>query len=630
MTRIPLINPKLVNVVAAKAEKTPAPVLRAEVVSSEPVKAPSDQQSTRRDNSLNNKGSSGNQTDPDSQARAERSASNKSTADVQHYKIVLKIGQQQIETISAENFHKGRQLDVKVMPGPELKIITNSSDKPQLPAQPTIQTPAQAALQQLLADRIPKIQSQGITKLIDQLDKLISATTKPTISSSTTNAITNSTTSPQITKTETLLASITTTDSSQPSKAEVNTQTTKQALANLAYQTLAKQPSTIRLGANGSAPAPDLKAPTSTPLEQVKSWLQQLPSTHDISNSIGLRNALNNTGVRAETQLSQLTQQFLSLNTSAQSPSDTKSANSIFQQLQKIQQKVFSKTPELPPKIDLASIVKDTGKHLEKGSQTLLNNLKTDTLNTKAPAQGNVLPPIGLNASVPAPAANNWLNPLLNNTAYSTLNELLKDPLLQNPSSNNKFALSQILNQFSQQADPSMRIPLNWPERTGNDAVFLRTLQNLLSHIEREQGIQLQQSDSNATNNPNQTTAQNQQWLPLLIHHHQQLQLIEFFVDKEEKKNAQGEKKNHWFINLHFDLPQLGELGIEISMFENECNTTFWSESPSTLSRLSQHVQPLRERLSEQGIIVSDVQSRHGTLSKRKHNFEQRLVDIKT
>jgi hypothetical protein len=223
MTRIPLINPKLVNVVAAKAEKTPAPVLRAEVVSSEPVKAPSDQQSTRRDNSLNNKGSSGNQTDPDSQARAERSASNKSTADVQHYKIVLKIGQQQIETISAENFHKGRQLDVKVMPGPELKIITNSSDKPQLPAQPTTQTPAQAALQQLLADRIPKIQSQGITKLIDQLDKLISTTTKPTISSSATNAITNSTTSPQITKTETLLASITTTDSSQPSKAEVNT-----------------------------------------------------------------------------------------------------------------------------------------------------------------------------------------------------------------------------------------------------------------------------------------------------------------------------------------------------------------------------------------------------------------------
>jgi hypothetical protein len=41
-------------------------------------------------------------------------------------------------------------------------------------------------------------------------------------------------------------------------------------------------------------------------------------------------------------------------------------------------------------------------------------------------------------------------------------------------------------------------------------------------------------------------------------------------------------------------------------------------------------VQPLRERLTEQGIIVSDVQSRHGTLSKRKQTIEQRLIDIET
>jgi flagellar hook-length control protein FliK len=157
----------------------------------------------------------------------------------------------------------------------------------------------------------------------------------------------------------------------------------------------------------------------------------------------------------------------------------------------------------------------------------------------------------------------------------------------------------------------------------------LRTLQNLLGHIEREQGIQLQQSDSNAASSPI-TTPQNQQWLPLLFHHHQQLQLVEFFIDKEEKNNAQGEKKNHWFINLHFDLPKLGKLGIEISMFENECNTTFWSESSSTLSQIAYHVKPLRERLTEQGIIVSDVQSRHGTLSKRKHIIEQHLVDVKT
>ena len=261
---------------------------------------------------------------------------------------------------------------------------------------------------------------------------------------------------------------------------------------------------------------------------------------------------------------------------------------------------------------------------MDSASQRILSGLNLTRQNTAVPS-----PPLPI-ANALTQTTSNWQNPLLNSQTYSTLNELMKDPLLQNPSSNNKFALSQILNHSANQADPNIRIPLNWPERSGNDATFLRTIQNLLGHIEREQGIQLQQSDSNVANNPNPSTTQNQQWLPLLIHHQQQLQLIEFFIDKEEKKNAQGEKKNHWFINLHFDLPTLGELGIEISMFENECNTTFWSESSSTLSQVSRHVQPLRERLTEQGIIVNDVQSRHGTLNKRKHIVEQRLVDIET
>ncbi|MCJ8283226.1 MAG: flagellar hook-length control protein FliK [Rivularia sp. ALOHA_DT_140] len=138
------------------------------------------------------------------------------------------------------------------------------------------------------------------------------------------------------------------------------------------------------------------------------------------------------------------------------------------------------------------------------------------------------------------------------------------------------------------------------------------------------------QSAETTPNNPSQLTTQNQQWLPLLINNQQQLQLIEFYIDKEERQSSEGEKKHHWFINLHFDLPHLGKLGIEISMFENECSTTFWSESRPALNQLSQHIQPLRERLSEQGIIINNLQSRHGTLIKRKHSIQQRLVDIKT
>lgn len=438
------------------------------------------------------------------------------------------------------------------------------------------------------------------------------------------------------------------------------THTAKQALAHLVYQSLSKQ--TLATTASDSNnlnndSVKENRLPTQAPMEHVKHWLKQLPNSGDISNGAGLRNALNNTGVRAESQLSQLAQQFSALTKGAQNPeasqNEEKSTHSIFLQLQKIQQKILSNSPEPLSKNNLGNIIKNTAQSLETNSQQLLSTLKKSLLNTKT---GTTTPPeltqTAIKASQPItnpvianpratdsspltqhslpPNVSNWQNPLLNSQVYSSLTELLKDPLLQNPSSNNKIAIGQILHQLTEHTDSPPRIPLNWPERNGSEATMLRALQNVLGHIEREQGVQLQQSDSNAANNPNLTNTQNQQWLPLLIHHHHQLQLIEFFINKEEKNNVQGEKKNHWFINLHFELPKLGKLGIEISMFDNECNTTFWSESSSTLSQISHHVQPLRQRLTEQGIVVSDVQSRHGTLAKRKHNIQQHLVDIET
>jgi hypothetical protein len=602
MVRIPLINPRLVNVVAAQAESTPAAILRAEVVSSEPIKATSRQNETpskitRQDQST----SQGNR-----ESNNRHGSSDNSALDKQHFRVMLKIGQQQLETISTESFKKGSQLDVKVLPGPELKIIVNPNDQSQISSRthtkPLAQTSAQLAMQQLLADRVPNIKTQGLEKLIDQLS-LLMTNANPMTKAATGSAIEA--------KTESLLPKNQLMDASVPSKINENTPTTKQALANLAYQSLANQTLIKNPAFNNKVPSTELTAPsTPSPVQQVKDWLQQLPNAGDISTSKGLRNALNNTGVRAEAQLSHLAQQFAALNKVPQSSVTEKNANRIFQQLQRIQQKIFSKSLEALSKKDLNTIVKNTAQNLEKSSQALTN--PTSVSNP-------------LNQAV-----NNWQNPLLNNPTYSTLSELLKDPLLQNPSSNNKFALSQILNNSANPSDSAMRTPLNWPERSGNEAVLLRTLQNLLGHIEREQGIQSQQSDSNTANNPNLTTPQNQQWLPLLIHHHQQLQLIEFFINKEEKESAQGEKKNHWFINLHFDLPKLGKLGIEISLFENECKTTFWSESSFALNQLSCHVQPLRERLTEQGIIVSDVQSIHGRLSQRKQTIEQRLIDIET
>lgn len=606
MDRIPLINPKLIKV-SATTDNTSGTVLRAEVVSSTPIK-PSKAEPSKAEPS---------RTESSTMARS----ANTQNSTQQEYKVVLKVGQQQLETISTDDFQKGRQLEVKVLPGPELKII-NTAQQPLTQSSP-LQSPslhATALAQQLLADRIPHVQQQDLPNLIKQLSQIIQrplsaleSNFKPAAS-----LLEGQTATVQI-------ASAAPTDQKPSSQQPL---TNQQSLANQLYQQQGKASIDSReviLSKNAALTnASQLNTSLSSTVEQLKSWVQQLPRNQDISSSTGLRNALDNAGIRAEAQLREAAQQAVNL-------PNKKIANNIFQQLQALQKSALTmpvkeptSAPQPESKINLASIVKKTAKTLSDNSQQVLSQL--------IKAKGAVSVPAITIASQSVTSAQ-WQNPLLNNTPMS-LEALLHMPLLQNPSSNNKLALSQILigHSLANQAEPANnggRIPLNWPEKMGNDSTLIRNLQNLLGHIEREQIQQMQSADGNQNNNLN-AQPQNQQWIPLLINHQQQLQLIEFFLDKEERTDDGGNQKQHWFVNLHFDLPTLGKLGIEICLMDNECSTTFWSESASSLHQLSQHIQPLRQRLTEQGIIVSDIQSRHGTLEKRKHNIQQRLIDVKT
>mgnify|MGYP006077704025 FL=1 len=606
MDRIPLINPKLIKV-SATTDNTSGTVLRAEVVSSTPIK-PSKAEPSKAEPS---------RTESSTMARS----ANTQNSTQQEYKVVLKVGQQQLETISTDDFQKGRQLEVKVLPGPELKII-NTAQQPLTQSSP-LQSPslhATALAQQLLADRIPHVQQQDLPNLIKQLSQIIQrplsaleSNFKPAAS-----LLEGQTATVQI-------ASAAPTDQKPSSQQPL---TNQQSLANQLYQQQGKASIDSReviLSKNAALTnASQLNTSLSSTVEQLKSWVQQLPRNQDISSSTGLRNALDNAGIRAEAQLREAAQQAVNL-------PNKKTANNIFQQLQALQKSALTmpvkeptSAPQPESKINLASIVKKTAKTLSDNSQQVLSQL--------IKAKGAVSVPAITIASQSVTSAQ-WQNPLLNNTPMS-LEALLHMPLLQNPSSNNKLALSQILigHSLANQAESANnggRIPLNWPEKMGNDSTLIRNLQNLLGHIEREQIQQMQSADGNQNNNLN-VQPQNQQWIPLLINHQQQLQLIEFFLDKEERTDDGGNQKQHWFVNLHFDLPTLGKLGIEICLMDNECSTTFWSESASSLHQLSQHIQPLRQRLTEQGIMVSDIQSRHGTLEKRKHNIQQRLIDVKT
>lgn len=604
MAKIPLIKPELVTAVrtdSASRSDASTSVLKAEVISSQKVSS--------------------------------------ETA-----KVVLKIGQHHIETLSPQMLNKGSQIEVKVLPGPELKIV---SPKTEFTPQPIDNKamPSQA-LQQLLLDRLPQTQHTQLPNLIKQLASLAAQAPQSSI---TTSTLTASNMTPSATRDNTINQK---TSAQQPIDGKTTTGLFKTQLQPELHSQATASSSTNKL-------------------EQVKAWLQQLPQSQDISTANGLKNALNNSGVHAEHQIRELAQRNLSLlqnpvnSTQAQQEKPT-TANRIFHQLQSLHSKIqhtesqsnitsVKNAPVNNPPLKLSEIVNKTAQALSTASHEVFSKLskQTSERTTNSEVMGSRINQAGANtltqsnqgqAQLTQPQLTQeqlkpndpnqlkpalaWQNPLLGHQQYPSIESLLQDPLLQTPSSNNKLALNQLLGlQASQDQVP--KIPLNWPEAS-NDGGLLKTMRTLLGHIEREQLQQL--NDNQQINNPTTSSSQspNQQWLPLIINHQQQLQLIEFIIDKEERADSEGKKKQHWFINLHFDLPNLGEMGIEISLFENECSTTFWSQNRSSLNSLSQHIQPLRQRLSDQGILVNELQSRFGRLEKRKRNIQQRLIDIST
>lgn len=645
MDKIPLINPALIKVLRTNIDPSPV-ILKAEVISSTSLTDsrlnPSDSSTSPKESKSNSKEKGQLESNSVQEAKNQVNIESQPKDKNARYKVLLQIGQQKLDTVCDHNLKIGSQIEVKVLTGPELKII-NTDKTASDPIKANISANQLALAQQLLSDRVPNIHQQDLSKILKQLTNLITHT-------SSTPSLTKETG----TKYDTLQQNKPAPPESEqsPTPKKITNNTNLRNMGSQIYQQLQTQKTAdnpINTAqyhtSNQPTPSPNLltnnKDKISDIQQQVKSWLHKLPRSQDVSNSTGLRNALNNTGVQGESQLSILAQQSLQIK--------PKSANSIFQQLQSSQ--TDSASPDPINKHDannnakndsgarnLNSLLKRTARILTANSQQALSNLSiskliTNSLQGNQPSSEITALPAGAPSSVSKQTmTSHWQNPLLNNQTHLTFESLLQDPLIQTPSSNNKFALSQILglNNHSSQNNSMVNIPLNWPERSGNDAALLKTLQNILGHIEREQIQQIQQSESNQANLSNPQTTQSQQWLPLIINHHQQLQLIEFFIDKEERQDNNGEKKNHWFINLHFDLPTLGAMGIEIAMFENECSTVFWSESRSALNKFSHSIQPLRERLTEQGIIVNDIQSRYGRLEKRKNNIQQRLVDIST
>lgn len=164
------------------------------------------------------------------------------------------------------------------------------------------------------------------------------------------------------------------------------------------------------------------------------------------------------------------------------------------------------------------------------------------------------------------------------------------------------------------------RIPLNInPNNLLNETQQL--LQQTLAQLEVDQQQQI--NDERPTHHAQLYFRDNQQL--------QQVQIELLEKGDEQSKSHAKKKAQQWRIRLHFELANLGELGVEINLSPPKAAAAFWSTQSHTLKALQTAIAPLRARLQHQGVEVTDLQVRHGSLPEStKNSIQQQLIDIHT
>ena len=116
------------------------------------------------------------------------------------------------------------------------------------------------------------------------------------------------------------------------------------------------------------------------------------------------------------------------------------------------------------------------------------------------------------------------------------------------------------------------------------------------------------------------------------VFHDGQFRPIQIQIDEERGRDQSGDSRHgrQWKITLGFDFEELGEFFATLNIVEGSISTTFWSEHPQTLERISNELEILQNSLTSKGLQVTQLDCRRGKPPLRETRLEQQLVDIKT
>ncbi|MCG8670947.1 MAG: flagellar hook-length control protein FliK [Pseudomonadales bacterium] len=112
------------------------------------------------------------------------------------------------------------------------------------------------------------------------------------------------------------------------------------------------------------------------------------------------------------------------------------------------------------------------------------------------------------------------------------------------------------------------------------------------------------------------------------------LALFQFRIQEEElegheSKESQGKEKK-WVVHMGFDLEGLGPMYCQITLIGISASVTFWAEEKATVSHSKQQLDDLREKLSNLGVNVKEIQCLEGSPPTDQSGIKQTLIDIET
>lgn len=636
MANIPIINPQLVKAATAAYSSGEAPRNQATVQSATVI-------------------GSHSVTELSSQPADTHPADNSKSL---KHQLVLQIGQQQIKVISDNDWPKGTELAVQLQPDGSLKVIAPNTSTYNANAPDTLEK----VLSQLLASRFGLTKDSPMSALTQQLNQLIQ-----TAKTTATNTAPTSDTALEVASAKEQTASnLKSWLNSLPTTQQLKSANSNILTANASTQMSNPQPgnaqasspqihnsqvhnpqvSNLQTGATNSATANETPHSTLSPQMLIKS-------------------SILNSGIYAEHKLANL--MLTQSNTN-----EPQSISSRFQNLQQSFSQLVhgNKASTDPAKAPSSTDTVET-RTINNGLRTAAidainannNENKTTHSSSLSPSSNPSLSPSSTSPANSLSEALKRTAALLNSAINSTqtsqkapstesnrpasINTVSNDLILDTKHTLNKSLLQLLQNSLNPAEQPqtakaaplqerALLMPLSWPERSPVEPNLVRVMQSIIAHIEREQISQLQNQQSQGQLSSGQgaqgaqgNNEHNAQWFPLMFNHNNQLQQIDLFLEQQSLQED-NEQQKQWLINLHFELENLGSLGIELSMTAQDCQAVFWSEQAYALKEISQHISPLRKSLSEQGILVSELQVKHGTLARKDKNISQRLVDVRT